>query len=742
MRCILGAYPDYGGIMVWFFVSAISLSSFLLFCIQPMAGKMVLPLLGGTPAVWNTCLVFFQAVLLGGYLYAHVTSFYLSMRMQIAIHLGLLCLAFFLLPIQFGNASVPSDSQSPLFWLLYILTLHIGFPFFLLSSSAPLLQRWYHYSGHEQARDPYFLYAGSNIGSLFALLSYPIVIEPFLHVADQSETWRIGYAVLLGLFLVCGFWVGRRNGHENNAPDAVEETPAPKTKDRVRWLMLSFAPSCLLLTVTQYITRDIAPVPLLWVIPLALYMGSFVIVFSRFSLISHHWMRRCQMFLFFPPLLLYMMPGKNDIWMDLPVQLLALGVHFLVCHGELARSRPHPYRLTEFYLLMSLGGVLGGLFVMLVAPLLFTSTLEYPLTFLLIMALRPTDTTKRFAPAKKIVFGFLCCMIALILSWQLATDLRIMLNAFTVIMLVASGLLGWLLICAQWRPAILSAGVGFVLLLLSYGFAPDLLFSGRNFFGTVQVKHIANRELNFLIHGSTMHGVQSTHPSLQNVPMAYYHFSGPFGDIDSMVRRTPGTKRVGIVGLGVGTQLMYGQDGDHFTYFEIDSLVVSIAKEKQWFTYLHEGKADWDIVMGDARFSLQTQPDAQFDLLVVDAFSSDSIPVHLLTREALRVYLSKLKPGGCIAFHVTNHYLDLPQVLAALARDAAIPAYLKTDNHHASMISKTYISSSVWAVFFKDGQMVDQLPNREEWKNLAEEKPIPVWTDDYSNVLRVIKLFQ
>lgn len=726
--------------MILLYSITLFLSSFLLFTVEPMIGKMVLPLLGGTPAVWNTCMVFFQGMLLLGYLYAHWISKSIKPRWQGIMQIAGFCVAFCFLPVRFSG--IPPGEGLPFFWLFYTLAIAAGLPFLVLSALAPLLQGWFSRSGHSASGNPYFLYSASNIGSLVALLCYPVVIEPFFRLSTQGFLWKTGFGFLGCLLILCVFF-GTRNGELiTDTQDDQEESaaiPVPVIT-RLRWILLAFTPSCWLLAMTNYLTKDLTPFPLMWVLPLAIYMATYAIVFAPKPVFSHARMLQWQPFFLLPPLVLFMLPGKNSLWLELPIQFSAFFINAMVCHGELVQSRPHPSRLTEFYLWIAVGGVLGGLFVSLLAPVLFTFEMELPVAILLCICLRPiTDLVPKLA--LKHIFALLVISVAVLFVTFKNGNIFLILNVFTIIGMLLFSLIGVILSGKGISPWKQGAAIAVFLLVFRFLFAPDVMFQERDFFGTVRVVHDQKRKIRMLMHGSTSHGVQSDLPELSKEPMAYYHPTGPFGMIYPAIPVEAGKRNAALIGLGTGSQAAYGEKGDQFTFFEIDPVIARVAKDDRYFTYLKDTKAQWRVVLGDARLSIQQSPANGYDLLVVDAFSSDAIPVHLLTREALRLYESKLKPEGLMAFHITNHFLDLRPVVGSLAADIGWRGYVMHDIRKATSDGRA-ISGSKWVVLAKDQRLLERFAADPRWVDLNKIPPVQVWTDDFSNILRVLQLFR
>ena len=723
---------------------------------------MVLPLLGGTPSVWNTCLLFFQAALLAGYLYAHLSSRWLSAGRQAALHLTLLAVAFLTLPIALApDLAVPTTGTgAAIAWLLTLLATTLGAPFVLLAAGTPMLQRWFAVTRHPLAGNPYFLYVASNLGSFAALVAYPTLIEPRWRLGEQSTAWTIGFAALVLLVTVAA-WLGHRwrarpddalpaavvtdhggvregggDGDGDKHDEAGDPTLVPTNAWRLRWVLLSFAPSSLLLGVTTYLSTDIAAVPFLWVVPLALYLLSFVIVFARRPLLNRRIMLALQVGLTLG-LLIFLgeQPGRN-MFAIAALHLTTFFVTAVVCHRELADSRPRARYLTEFYLWMSLGGLLGGVFNVLVAPLLYNRVLEYPIAMIIALAVRPAWGTRTARSRDRVLDFAIPLLVFGVVS--LGYELPVPSGKWADRALYAY-LCGVGLLVAAWfrRPVrlALSAAALFVGIDAATRFSEDTLYQARSFFGVYRVRTWNDYVL--LQHGTTTHGGQSMAADRKREPLTYYHRDGPLGDLFRLTTDSIAPRSVALVGLGTGTTACYSRPGERWTYFEIDPLVVSIARAPQLFTYLRECQPDVQIVMGDARRSIAQSPDSSFDLIVLDAFSSDAIPVHLMTREALQLYVRKLRPGGIIAFHISNRFLDLRPVLVELARDARLAgATIDRDVTEEQKAQLHY--GSRWVALARHAVTLAPLVREAAWDVLAPSATVRLWTDDYSDVLSVM----
>lgn len=700
------------------FSAALAGSAALIFWIEPLFAKLILPVLGGTPAVWTTALMFYQAVLFAGYLYAHLLMRMASARRQAALHLAVLAAAATTLPPVLPALPLVDPNRSPLPYALWALTAGVGLPLFALSASAPLLQRWFAQSGHRHAADPYFLYAASNAGSLAALVAFPLVLEPSLRLGTQAAAWSIGYGLIGLLVVLCAV------ATKAPAPSAAASATAEPAGVRWRWLALAAAPSSLLSGVTTAITTDVASAPLFWTVPLALYLLTFILAFARRTLLP---VRLAMRLLPLP------LAGVVLGWFSLPIlgalplALCHLATFFLaayVCHAELARSRPAAGRLTEFYLVLSAGGLLGGTFNALVAPTVFTGVLEYPLALMLAVALRPALLPG--GPRARLLDVLLPAALAAgavaIATLPGETTIGVMLAAA---LLSATGLA-----LLAMRPLRLALGIGAVYLAAVLAVADDeVLAQDRNFFGVLKVLRDTDQGLTLLVHGTTLHGAQATAPERRRQPLSYYHPLGPLGDVFRTMEDRLEGGAVAAIGLGAGSVACYARPGQHWTFYEIDPAVVRVARDAALFTFLADCTPDAAMVVGDARLRLAEAADDAFRLIVLDAFSSDSIPVHLLTRQALGLYLDKLAAGGVIALHITNRHLDLRPVVAALAAERGLAALARYDRTPASGGKP-----SLWAVLAKDASGLGALAADPAWQPLPPPATRP-WSDDFSDIL-------
>jgi hypothetical protein len=668
-------------VFVTFCSLAVFLSAFLLFLIEPLFAKAILPWFGGSAAVWSVCLVFFQSALLLGYFYADVTK-RLNPRIQVAIHITLLFLCFVLLPVSPNPFWRPHPGEDPAWRILGLLTVSLGMPYVLLSATSPLLQSWYARSLPRSS--PYHLFSLSNAASLLALLSYPFLIEPRLSTPKQEIAWSIAFVLFAALCAVAGF-AGRTRGSAE-VDETAEAQPEPSLVTKLQWLTLAACGSMLLLSITNHLTQNIAPVPLLWVLPLALYLLTFTLAFSR-----HRFYRR-WIFIRLLAIALGVMgyavydPRSIEaVQLSVPLFCGGLFICCMFCNGELSRLKPSSSHLTSFYLILALGGALGAVFVGLIAPLIFVSIYEFPVTLLI------------------------TALLALMMLWN-----------------------------AGWASRALWACVSFAMCLAVYinvnSFTRDSVMMARNFYGALRVtetSEFGDHAARMLYHGTIRHGAQFLLLPWRKQPTTYYSVDSGIGL--ALRYCCNGPKRVGVIGLGTGTLAAYGKPADYFRFYEINPEVVTIAKSL--FTYLRESPARSDIVLGDARLSLEQESPQQFDVLAVDAFSGDAIPVHLLTKEAVTLYLRHLKPNGILAIHTSNSFLALDPVAKKLAEAFAYPAISILN----AADDDQCISVADWVLITRNKNFLNQEIVVKQQQPIASTAGLRLWTDDYNNLFEILR---
>jgi len=731
----------HSSLIVPLFASTMFLSGFLLFLVEPMAARMVLPILGGVPMVWNGCVVFFQIVMLAGYGYALGASRWLRLRHHVLLHAAVLATPAAVLPfmIQAGSARPPEGN--PLAWLLLLLAGSIGLPFFVLSTSASVFQHWLSRTDHPSARDPYFLYSSSNFGCLLALASYPIVVEPLFTLREQTRFWTIGYAEFVVLALGCAAFAWRRNAPVSSdaaTEGAVATLATPVTAlRRARWVALAFVPSSLMLAVTTYVSTDIAAVPLLWILPLALYLLTFALAFGRHSTAVGSVARRILPLLVVPLTLFMVAKVRAPLGAIVSLHLAAFGVMALNCHVDLANDRPDASRLTEFYFWVSVGGMLGGRFNTLAAPLLFDSIVEYPLVVMiacLLFRMSGSPTLPRAVRADALLplaVGGLTAGILIILSGR-GAPLAIQVAALSV---------PALLTFSQRR---LSRRFGYCVAALTvvslvFGNASErVLYATRTFFGVYRVSEDLTGRYHGLAHGTTLHGMQALAPERRGEALTYFHTTGPFGQAWKGLPSTVTGGDIGVVGLGIGTLGSYARPAQRWTFFEIDPAIERIARTPGYFSFMEACGDRCRVVIGDARISLARVPEHAYSLLVLDAFSSDSIPMHLMTQEAFSLYLSRLVPDGALVMHISNRHLRLAPVVARLAASQGLTALQQIDAMGPGWPEGK--SESHWIVMSRNRSDLDALASDRRWQPLVAGASTPLWTDDFSNILSVLSV--
>jgi hypothetical protein len=680
------------------YAATVFLSAFLLFAVQPMIGKMILPWFGGSAAVWNTCLLFFQAALLGGYLYAHLSTRFLRPRGRAILHVALIVISLAALPILPAPHWKPDHAGDPSGRILLLLAVTIGLPYMLLAATSPLLQAWY--VALKPGTVPYRLFALSNLGSFLALFSFPVLAEPLLTTHAQAYGWSALYIMFAGLCAVAA-WIASRAkadplGSLGSLAAGIEAgEAAPPWTIRLLWIALPACASGLLLAITTHVSQNVAPIPLLWVAPLGIYLLTFILCFESDRLYNRA--------AFLPLLILgsaasaftvYFEQGIPDPRWAIPVFLATLFACCMVCHGELVRLKPHPRHLTSFYLMISLGGAIGGLFVAVGAPHLFD-------------AYRELD-------------------ILLVITSALAT----------LVLWIAPGVWTrrlWLEI-ARGVMAVLTIALGIYLNRQEHADSARYAVSVRNYYGVLRVIDVkeapGTNGTRTLVHGTIEHGIQLTRLPMRRTPTSYY---GPDSGLGRAIRyfQKQGPVRVGVVGLGAGVTAAYCRAPDVFHFYDINPLVLQMATS--WFTFLNDCPGDHQVFLGDARLSMEQQAPQRYDVLAIDAFTGDAIPVHLLTREAFEVYLRHLKPGGILAVHISNRYLSLGPVVARNTVDLGKIGMQVSDDGDA----EEYYSASDWILISSNREMFnDQLFHGA---TLAKAEPgLRPWTDDYSNLIQIL----
>jgi len=732
--------PSNPALLLRVFAGAIFLSAALLFAVQPMFTKMVLPKLGGSPSVWSVAMVFFQAVLLAGYAYAHALTRHLPGKRSIVVHLAVMAAACVFLPLSIATwlGNPPADATAAI-WLLALFAVSIGVPFFALSANGPLLQAWFARTDHPSAANPYFLYAASNIGSFLALISYPFVVEPLTTLGQQRWTWALGFIALIALIAWCGALMLRSPGPAA-AVDADEESDPPTWGDALRWIVLAAVPSALLISVTSHISTDIAAAPFMWVIPLALYLVTFVIVFSTRPVLPHNWMVAIE------PVFIVALAGimvfevRQYIFALLGLYVATFFVITMVCHGELSRHRPAAKYLTGFYMWMSAGGVIGGIFAGLIAPNIFSSVVEFPALIVLAILCRPGLEMPTDMRTRLMWVGAIAIVAAVAfpgLTEKYVTDEKVF-NWTIGAMLIVAGFVS--------REPLPFAAIMAVVFIIGQVYKPDseVRETMRSFFGVHKITETSDGQYRVFLHGTTIHGAErlrdeNNEPITGRPPMiSYYHDNSPMGTTVKATRaKAGGPIKVAVVGLGTGTFACFAETGDSFKFYEIDKSVETLARDPSKFRYITECAPDIPVVLGDARLTL-TQTDDKYDLIVLDAFSSDAIPIHLMTREAMAIYLSRLAPSGIVVMHVSNRHMELASVVAGIAHANGLVSRMNNRSARDGEDDSKYLFTSTVVISARDEKDFGELLKDEDWSVIDPPAGQRIWTDDYSNVVGAI----
>jgi spermidine synthase len=657
----------------------IFLSAYLLFLIQPMVGKSLLPILGGTPSIWNTAMVFFQVLLLAGYLYAHILTRIKNLRTQLIIHGLVIIAAFITLPMA-TSFIPPTDEKSPLLWQISTMIEMIGLPFFVLSTSAPLLQKWFSLSNHPNAHNPYFLYSASNIGSLLALILYPILIERFLPLPQQTSFFQIGFGALGVCVLLCGLSIQKSVAEIKSETD---ESLPPTLKQMGIWLFLSFVPSSLMLGFTSFVTTDIGSSPLFWIIPLTLYILSFILAFAVQKIFTIQQIKVVFLILFFITNTIL-----NALWLyyDMTEVVIAHGFLFfviaLMCHQQLDSLKPSPKYLTQFFLIMSLGGALGGIFNALISPLIFLRPYEYMLVSALALLCWGIGQKHKYI----ILLGCFLMTINPVIPWETADK--------------------------------------------------KIVYISRNYFGNLIVRDTDT--IRTLAHGTTIHGSQAIDEKLKLTPTTYYHFKTAIAESLSEAKYKKENVEAIVLGLGTGALSCNFTPTDNLTFIEIDPDIIKIAKDRNLFTYVDDCKVPVKIIQGDARLKINDQPNGKFDYILVDVFSGDNIPIHLITAEATELYLKKMKKDGLLAFHISNRYMNLATEVGLIAKSLNVNAYHKISEGGKIIGSEiNYFPTEV--IILTNNTIHSHNLEKKGWKkiDLKDDNSHP-WTDTYANPLRAL----
>lgn len=743
MATITSSHPDVPAAgtsraAVPVFAGALVLSAFLLFAVQPMFARMALPVLGGSPAVWSVATVVFQSLLLVGYAYAHGLA-KLPPRVGILVHLSVLALAASTLPIA-GPRSVPSASGGgEAFWLAGLFLSAIGLPFAALAASGPLLQAWFVRTGHRRADNPYFLYGASNVGSFAALAAYPVLIEPILPLGTQSMAWSLGYAALVGLIGVCGILAGSGPAAPMPQATTTARSSAPTAAQRLGWTAVAAIPSGLLVAVTAHISTDIAAIPLLWVIPLALYLLTFIVAFRDGGGTPNRLLLLAQAG--GTGIVLALIGVGSSLTLGLLAHLGLFVVTAFLCHQQLYGRRPGPERLTEFYLCLSAGGALGGILCGLAAPLLFSSVLEYPVLLAAALLVRlPTPGRRGTATREAVLVAAVCCGAVGLAYAAVQAGLPAGLGQHVLLALFV------VLLALSWRSPVRASVFAFAAMFAAVLFQPGGVArdSVRSFFGVHRIYETQDGRFRLLAHGTTVHGAiriredDGAAATGRPEPTTYYGTDAAIGQAIASVREARGGVLGGVsaIGLGAGSLACHARERERWSFYEIDPEVARIARDPARFRFLSACGPDIPVVLGDARLTLAEAPTGQ-DLIVLDAFSSDSIPVHLVTREAIGLYLAKLGPRGALVLHISNRHLDLTAVLARVGAEHGLVTLVRREAASEPFETRLRAPALVVAMARRPEDL-GEIARNPAWQRIEPDPSRRPWTDDYANVLEAM----
>ena len=726
------------------YTASIFVSALLLFSVQPLFTKMVLPRLGGSPAVWSVAMVFFQSLLLAGYVYAHLLMRIKSRLIPIVVHVVLLIIAFSTLPLAIAAGFGEPPTSGYALWLLGLFLASIGLLFFALAANNPLLQAWFVRTGHPDGADPYFLYAWSNIGSFLALLSYPLVAEPIFTLRTQNLIWTGGYGLLIVLIAACGFLLWRAPALPAATLSMESDAPAPSWILRARWIFLAAVPSGLLIAVTAHISTDVAAAPLLWVLPLSLYLLTWVLVFQSRPLLPHKWVLMAQPAAIAGIIVLLAIGGEQNLLLTLGGHQVCFFVIAMACHGELARTRPPAKYLTGFYVALSFGGMIGGLFAGLIAPNIFSWVAEYPILVVLAALCRP-PSSERWPFWSRPFWPLLVVLaVALIVPSQGRDSLFDWFEENRVYLAGGVAVFGMLLALGLNASRLKLAAVAALALVLVRVYPSDegRVDTVRSFFGVHKIVTTPHGQYHVLLHGTTIHGAEKfrnddgTPIQGRPEPISYYHKDGGIGQAVTAIRARKGAPlRVAAIGLGSGTLTCVGLPGETWKFFEIDQSMVDTARDPKYFTYVQNCQPDLKPVIGDARLTFAREPDGVYDLIIVDAYSSDAIPIHLATKEAMAIYKDKLAPQGVVLMHVSNRHLELASVVVGIADANGMKSWVYNED---SGRDGEYIFATNVVVSARDAADIGKLASSDKWEETDPNAGQRVWTDDYCNVLGAV----
>ena len=725
-----------GTLVLGIFTAAVFLSALLLFAVQPMFARMVLPRLGGSPSVWSVAMVFFQSLLLIGYAYAHLLAQMRQRLLTVVIHIAVLAGAAFMLPLSITEAFGTPPASGTALWLFALFAASIGLPFFALAANNPLLQTWFVRTGRHAGSDPYFLYAASNVGSFLALLSYPLILEPALTLQTQGQLWTGGFALLAMLITGCAVLLVRSPPDADLSRQKDADGVRPSWPTIGRWIFVSTIPSGLLVAVTAHISTDLTSAPLLWVMPLSLYLLTWVLAFQRRPVFSRAFIWRLQPFAVAWVVALLYLGNRIPVLPSLGGHLFGFFVIAMACHGELARSRPSPIYLTSFYVSLSFGGMVGGLFAGLLAPYIFSWIAEYPILLVLAVLCRPLEKPRRYETR----FWVLAAACAAVLIAPTFVEGFLPQTIFKALDIVVLGLAAVSIMLMRDARKSAAAVLLALVVMHAYPINANHRQTVRSFFGVSQIYETAGGRFRILEHGSTIHGAQQLTAddgtTIQGRPKAltYYFERGAISSAIEAVRaRKTRPMRVAVIGLGAGSLACRIAPNEMWRFFEIDPAVINIARDPRHFSFISQCAPDLPIILGDARLTIANEPSGFYDLIIVDAYSGDAIPVHLATREAMAIYKSKLAQDGAIITHISNRYLELESVAIGIAAANGMQTWVWNDPYRGADVAK-YIYPSEVAVSAGKPEYVGVVAQSANWTSTAPDPNLRTWTDDYSNI--------
>jgi hypothetical protein len=719
------------------FSSTIMISAFLLFLSQPLLTKMIMPMLGGSASTWNTSVVFYQCVLLLGYLYAHKVHQRMRVETQWVLHSVVVFSPLLVLPFDIPNWWIPPSIENPIPSLLLLLLVVVGLPFFVLSSTNSLTQRWFSLSGSSLSEKPYFLYSSSNIGSMAALLSYPFIVEPSLTVKSQSQLWFWVYILFCMLISVCStiaFMRTRNRKEVKKTSQPLLPSPERLSKESLKKIILwSLITNFLMISMTSYLTNhtDVNMIPYYWLLPLIIYLFSFIVAFSGKKVLHTSSEKTPFVLLFLVVFLLWSFNLKIHPLLEYLMHCVALLYICIYCHQKIYHLRPKSSHLTDYYLWISIGGVVGGIMASFIAPLIFNTAIEYYLGVVLFFLVVSIEVHKEFLTNHDKYYGFITFTLLMIIHAMSSLGQYYLMLVLSLSFILLGLYTTYIEKTYRFTAILLAI---FLATSISHHLDSNILLEKRNFYGVSRVYYSPSNNTYVYKNGNTLHGAQSLDEETRLVPLSYYSKNGPLGQFFQSIKPFSEKWTIGLVGLGVGNALSYKTSEQKWKVYEIDPLVKQIASNTTFFTFVEAFQPE--IIMGDARLSLAKEQE-KLDVLILDAYSSDSIPTHLLTKEALEIYRKNLNPDGLILFHISNRFLHLEPIVGNLTKHQGMVTYVNFDNDPTNKnLGET---SSKWVVSSSSKKHIQSLTSNEKWTELFYNHDYPLWTDSSSSILKIIR---